>query len=375
MAPKKEIKSLKNLSIELLYQDLIRNLLPLAGNVMSGYDINQQPSSKKPKLNHQHNDVTDTVKEVLNEYLIGGLSRFRQKLANNFLKYYRLFGSKFQNSLDIFIPNADLFSLYLGCVLDQNVKELVIPWLDYNSASSSYAQIIEKVGQISPNLKTLKWKCEWNSLTPLMSAQSALGAFKNLTVLELKWETSHSTLDFFTHLGTVCSQLKIVNLIRLEFNIPHLLALMFGPKQYLLPSSIKEQVLGPDNKLHQFQFTPASLTPICQNLVKFSSGQKSSYTNYCLWGNHSAVAFILRHFPKLRLCSTECCHIGCPFQQEYDLHQAPNPCHAVALLHRLTALSEAGQDLPVVVDIIRNSLSLGSIQWTENEPFTGNVMQ
>ena len=94
-----------------------------------------------------------------------------------------------------------------------------------------------------------------------------LAVFKNLTHLSLDWKTTdRSCLLFFAALGDSCPKLITLELLGdLPFGIQQVLALVLGKKLQMLPLHFLEEVGGED-VLAELQFTPESLTPICNSL-------------------------------------------------------------------------------------------------------------
>ena len=246
--------------------------------------------------------AVSNFKFQLKEYLVGPYSPFRGRLWKNYLS------SCVQKE-----PNRpDLFTL-LECIVDYNFTDLhffPIPLpSDAMAVDGQFylTKIINLLAEHCPKLHdlSLKHRSDWKLTQDVEANYSqSFSRLKNLTHLQLgKLSTSDDCLQFFTHLGNSCLNLKSLRLINhhLYIGMKHLLALVLGEEvdQFIQKFIAKEN--EPENNLHLLQIPEDLVTPICRSLIKFEIlCHSESEHNLGSKAHTSSMAFILRNMSRLQ---------------------------------------------------------------------------
>ena len=343
--------------------------------------------SSKPKQTRE--ELINSKREALDEYLIGNYSHYRQQLMGKFSSEY------------IYHRGKDLWLLFLDCVLDKSFTELDISQF---IVVSDPVNVFKIVGNRCSLLNSLELYDandeELGEIPPLQMTREIesgicqmLSNLKNLTTINLSCVCQPNTLclAFFNSLGSSCPQLTHLELEHFPFGTRQLFALMFGMKEGLVPHFFKSQPRGTVNQLHSLQFSSESLTSICSSLKTIKS-ERPSYTEVedyyyyrpeeeglCILGDSSTLAFMLRHFPKLVEFNQTCHH-----RSRYDDDNEDHSCcgsdcghggmkyieHSAAELTKATELLYISQDLQAdeTVTNVSSSVSLGRIEWSTNSP-------
>jgi hypothetical protein len=355
MGDKREVIPLRISAFNISFKEVL-NRVKCFHKTLSHHDENS--SVERLDFTALLGDSVTEMRKQLYEKLIGPYS---QDFIREFIKWLK---QQIKSNNDDVNPNFCL--LYLDCVLSESVKEFQSSDMYSSSNFTNPGKLLDIVMGRSPLVEIFDLQCMDVKMEPNKERKFVLNlkGFQNLTSLTLAWKPTSHSLSFFTHLGGSCPKLTKLALHQYHFSIHNLLALMFGPKHNLLPVAMKQ---NDSMSLHNLQFSTESLTPICNSLNDFYATNfphlelniTAEPSGPCCLDDHSAVAFILRHFRQLLEIDHWCNNIA-TISQITDL-----VCNSIELLHQTT---NGNQE---IVTTTISSPSLGSLQWTVNSPFTG----
>ena len=239
------------------------------------------------------------VRQKLHEYLVGPkyYSAVRETLVGKFLKK------------DFNDDDWHKLHILLDCVLDESITEFpktsfYVSLGDTLSGFSSLPaiNILESVTTLCPNLQDF-FSFHPVLLCPIFVEQEARFAqlfsnLGNLTDLTLKWcrPLASDSIQFFTHFGESCPQLKSLTLGHgFIFGAEQLLFLTLGKNAEALSPLVKQQIF--ECGMHRVQFDDQYTTAITKSLEDLRSNQNQfTCVNHCV----PSQAFLLRHYPKLK---------------------------------------------------------------------------
>ena len=299
---------------------------------------------------HRREHLVGEIRTRLSEYLVSSYSQIRHRLVQQFLsKVYRAEWS------------ADIILSFLDCLLDESFTNCgFIGKEDQNDhpfVLVDSVKLLKVLGHRSPLIHTLEltFGLPKKSVPFKPIIGQMLAAFKNLTSLSLDWKTTdRSCLLFYEALGDSCPNLITLQLLgHLPFGIQQVLALMLGKKQELLPQHFLEEI-GDEDALAELQFTPESLTPICNSLKTMKHINSAGCLNPVYCSTVASVAFILRHFRQL--------------EKWEDSKQTVGILSAVVqLLHQQFMAPSCSYNQQQTM-----TKTSGLIKWTMAVPFSGN---
>ena len=287
------------------------------------------------------------VKAQVDEYLVGWYSHLRPQLVQRFIHNYCHQDQGTARS------NMKLCLSFFDSVLDQSftsfdltaIKRSEIFWLaDPN-------HLLEVITKRSPLLQTLDLTFRSHKRTPTMDLRFGLlsGKLTQLTSLTLSFQTSGECLDFFSSLVQFCPQLVTLCLSQFPFGVDQVLALMLGNKRALLSPEFPKD----NDKLADVQFSPKSLTPICNSLKELC------YDSF--FG--VPVSFLLRHFKKMEKWQ---CSKHKRFKYSGAIMRWLNEKSAHPIVKRKShRLLQKNKTITIT------SKEIGDIQWTIDAPFIG----
>lgn len=355
---KMKVKTLKEIAIEGIYQDIVSslsfspeshskkrklNIFESEGTTAAG-----EPSAKllekKRKINPTQEAVMK-VREKLDQYLVGiTYNQIREQLCYEY------------NSHGVF-DRPDL-SHFLNCILNDSFRVLDFENDHLHQSSnlllqdhSSPITIVNTAAQWCPSLHKISFVLEPSEL-PFKSWEAqwvqSLGQFEFLAKLELTWFSSGDCIPFFTHLGTSCPYLKHLKLKQMPFQLNQQLALVLGKQAALIPASAKQELWKSEGQLHLLFFSKEfDLAPMCDYLEYLSITSKTNATFKL--STYSSV-FILRHFPLLKKLSVQ-------FNSSSTSPTSVTTSFAIQLLHEI---SQSSAKVAEVTKITRRGLILKS---------------
>ena len=335
-----KVKTLKKIAIDGIYQDIVSSLSFSPENCskkrkwenLSEGTIHaaDEPSAKPPEKKRKINPTEEAVKELrekLDQYLVGTYNHVREQLCYLY------------NSHEV-SDRPDL-CLFLNCILNNSFSVLdfekdhlhqssILPLDDHCSPIT----IVNTAAQWCPSLRKIAFVIEHSEL-PLKSWEAqwiqSFAQFKFLAKLELTWLSSSDCIQFFTHLGSSCPNLKHLKLKQLPFQLDQQLALVLGKQAALIPLSVKEDLWRSEGHLHLLSFAKEfDLAPMCQSLEYLSV---SSETSASLQLSTYSSVFILRHFPLLKKMSVQ-------FNSNSTSPIPVTTSFAIQLLHQISLSSE-----------------------------------
>ena len=241
---------------------------------------------KKRRINPE--EVVESIRGNLNDFLVGTYSEVRQKLVAHFAAAY--FSSEGHPLYDY-----HLCMYFFDCTMDTNFKKFVLPGRkNQRICFPNPTEMLQVVFKRCPKLLNLDFQFSLSPRSPPVDSKFGLmlGMFKNLTHLTISWETLNDCLDFFSSLGQCCC-LASLDLAKIPFSVDQVLAMILGKKQKLLTPHFS---LQSHSQLRNLQFSPESLSPICKSLrYLFYSCIESTATCY----QSLPIGLPLRHFRKL----------------------------------------------------------------------------
>jgi len=364
MAFQKEVKSLADLTFEVLFRDVVSRLKltfkePNQTDPFAAANTRENgPPAKKKKMESvnearlsSNQSVINTIRAQLDEYLVSWYSQTRWKLFQRFLTTYRSKEHK-------------LFLSFLNSVLDHSFTTCSLCGSKRTKLNFPEGQeLLNVICSRSPLLHTLN--LSFGTTYPCTFDSLKMGNLNNLTSLSLSLETPSLCINLFSSIGKSCPQLASLHIGgTLSFGRSQVLALMLGDSRHLLLKEFPKKIADMVN----IELSPSeSLNPICFSL-KHLHYERNNYMYayncyYC-----PPIAFVLRHFPNLEKleCST-CVHIK---QSRNQIENTPTA--AIVYWHERqhirTSLRLRGKRTT------KSSNESGQIQWTPNSPFNGNFI-
>lgn len=349
------VKSLLDLAVEPIYEDIISKLLLIFASE------SRQESSEDDGVELDKDAMVENIRKTF--YKVGTCSQMRQKLVDLFIK-------KFLSPLGDDVVHRICLEFY-NCILNESFNTFdnnaIVPGHPLERIDP--VKLLRVVSQRSPTIETLKLYLHFpvrclaapsdicqHSPNPetlrfclfcdrAIFFDSTFGRMfsklEHLTSLTLSWEAAgDDCVSFFEALGESCPKLTHLQLeCVFSFGIHQLLALMLGRKRLLLPQELIDQ-LSSGSVVTNLQFSPQSLTPICSSLQRFKSCSRPV--------SFLSLAFLYRHFSQL--------HEWVHGSSSFDMLQI------LRLLeqHKTSGISIAAQN---------SSEDLGLLQWTLNAPF------
>ena len=362
MAFQKEVKSLADLTFEVLFLDIVSRLKltfkePNQSDPFAAANTQENgPPAKKKKMESvneaklsSNQSVINTIRAQLDEYLVSWYSQARWKLFQRFLTTYR---SK-EHKLFLFFLNSVLDHSFTTCSLRGSKRTK----LNFPEGQ----ELLNVICSRSPLVQTLN--LSFGTTYPCTFDSLKMGNLNNLTSLSLSLETPSLCINLFSSIGKSCPQLASLHIGgTLSFGTSQVLALMLGDTRHQLSKEFPKKIADMVN----IELSPLeSLNPVCLSL-KHLHYERNNYMYayncyYC-----PPIAFVLRHFPNLEKleCST-CVHI------KQSRNQIENTATAAIVYwhekqHIRTSLRLRGKRTS------KSSYESGQIQWTPNSPFNGN---
>ena len=346
MVAQKTVKSLFQLAFVAVYHHVVCQLDSQLHpkTVTEDDDVEAYPPKKKRKVDSvvaaKKRNPAEILKAQLDEYLVSWYSHLRPQLIQRFIhNYSNIFHSKLQLS-------------FLDAVLDQSFTsfDLKVIKQDLILCLVDPTQLLEIVSRRSPLLQTLDLTfCSHKlELAPEVDPRFGLllGKLTHLTSLTLSFQTTGKCLHFFTSLGQSCPQLVTLRVGRVPFGTEQVLALVLGSKRALLPPAFPKDV----EKLADVQFSPDSVSPICNSLKKLCYDCDDNKP--C---SKPPTIFLLRHIKNLevwKICM-------CKRQEETQI------------ILKWLQKKKARKSLRLLQK--NKNTTSSSIQWTYDSPFSGIV--
>jgi len=332
------VKCLEGIATERIYKTIVTALQSAAAGekvqVSSSADSSvDEPSAAdvKQKLK-QSNTVTVTVaaiREKLDQDLVGIYRDVRKWLPSIYL--YLL-----HNEENIAPPTAENqaqrsssvsvdFCLLLDCILDKQFTEFHFcrhHICDEGSPNNFYPlKIVETVSRhCAESMADISFALhddDKNSLklpksieAPWARSFASLTALTKMDIYGVSTEES-DCIQFFSHLGSSCPNLKQLELNSFPFGRKQQLALVLGDKaQQVIPlihshsnrqaGNNKQMHRGAKSKLHRLQFAEKYVTPICRSLEHLDISDYDR-TDFRRDSDRRSSTFLLRHFPRLKI--------------------------------------------------------------------------
>jgi hypothetical protein len=363
----KEEKSLKNLSVDVLFQDIVSRLkLSLLKfeelNKTNSLAVNLQdysPPAKKKRIASLNDArlnrnliVIETIRAELDEYLVSSYSQVRWKLFQRFLTTYR---SK-EHTLFLSFLNSVMDHSFTTCSLIRSKQfELNLP---------EGQELLNVICSRSPLLQSLH--ISFNMVNPSKFDSLKIGDLNNFTSLSLSLQTSCLCINLFSSIGKSCPRLASLHIAgALSFGVYQALTLILGDARHTLSVQVPKQAAA----MVDVQLSPSvTLNPICFSLKHLLYDSDDIYGNiecYC-----PPIAFVLRHFPKLEKleCST-CKHFKTSKQIENTAASVIVYWHEKQLIRKSLRLQEKRTNTAR-----KNSKESGKVNWIINSPFNGNPL-
>ena len=383
MAQLNEVSLFKNVAIKALYEGIVAELVNCQPeNHSSEIAVQEEedgcclPAEKKRKMDetvdasspsttsltsslyssHRREHLVEEIRTRLSEYLVSSYCYVRHQLVKRFF-----------NTVTVTGWSGDIILSFLDCLLDDTFTEWafirIVLQDKHPLAVIDPVKLLGVLASRSPLIHTLQLNFGLPGrsvpLDPIVGQM--LASFKNLNSLSLSlnWKTTdRSCLLFFEALGDSCPNLITLELFgHLPFGIQQVLALMLGKKRELLPQHFLEDI-GGEEALAELQFTPESLTPICNSLKNIRHMNPDGCLNrvFCSSAATAAPSFILRHFPQLKTWDNS--------REDFA-----NIGIVVQLLHQQQQQWTTGKRS--FKRQSRTSIELGLIQWRMTVPFSG----
>lgn len=346
----KKVESLQKFAVKAAHQEIVSILenIFLYEEELNRCDEDDESAEKREKVAEILAEASKNIRDKLSDNLMGFYSRVRHQLVKRYV-------SSYINHYKYEEVNYNLCLTFFKCLLDESFKSFDLTGGDNKHPFHFIepVELLDVIINLSPHLQTLKL-CFGLPFVP--SLGEMLLKFECLTSLSLSWYTGIMAGDTFMSFFSALGDLHLINL-DLGGDFPfygtdQLTALMFGKKRELLPQHLLSQMTIDSSFLAHLQFSEQSLTPICSSLVLFKV--ESWKVNIRM--RTATVAFILRHFHRLRNCDLSEMYNGSSY-----------PSQAIYLLHR--------QQLNAIHPITSqsSSVALGTVQWTADAPFHSNL--
>ena len=354
MIADKKVKSLFELAFVAVYHHVVGQLESQLHLTTVNEGVDTRPPKKKKKVDCSRVETKKlnsaaTVKAQLDEYLVSWYSHLRPRLIQRFIHNYcinhgGLITTDFHTKLHL---------SFFDSLLDQSVTifDLTAVRKDYLFRLEDPTQLLEVITKRSPLLRTLNLTFFSHVEAPLVDKRfgQLLGKLTHLTSLTLSFESTSLCLDFFSSLGECCPQLSSLHLGKIPFGTDQVLALVLGGKQVLLPPEFPKQT----EILADVQFSPESVSPICNSLKKICYGYEEDKPCPV-----PPVIFLLRHIKHLQMWKNGC----------------GKRCGDARIILKWLQKKSARKSSRLLQNNKTATISTegnGSIQWTLDAPFNG----
>ena len=362
------VKSLESIATERIYKTIVTALQSAAAagaakvQVSSSADssVDDEPSAADVKQNLKQSNTVAAIREKLDQDLVGIYRDVRKWLLSIYL--YLL-----HNEENIAPPITENeynprrsssvsvdFCLLLDCILDKQFTEFHFfrhhicdeAEAANDSPNNFYPlNIVETVSRhCAESMADITFSLrddDKNSLklpksieAPWARSFASLTALTKMDIYGVSITEESDCIQFFTHLGSSCPNLKQLELKSFPFGRKQQLALVLGDKaQQVIPLLIhshsnrqagnnKQMHRGAKSKLHRLQFPEKYVTRICRSLEHLDI---SDYDRTDLRRDRRSSAFLLRHFPRLKILK---------------LHFNHDILSAITFLHKLSQQHE-----------------------------------
>ena len=355
MVAQKTVKSLFQLAFGAVYHDVVCQLDSQLHpkTVTEDDDVEAYPPKKKRKVDSvvaaKKRNPAEILKAQLDEYLVSWYSHLRPQLIEHFI----------HNNYKGYESHSHFWShvclSFFESVLDQSFTSLNLTAVKQDSllCLSNPTQLLEIITRCSPLLQELNFTFCSPEEAPAVDQRFGLllGTLTHLTSLTLLFQTTGKCLDLFTSLGQSCPQLVTLCVGRVPFGTEQVLALVLGSKRALLPPAFPKDV----EKLADVQFSPNSVSPICNSLKKLCFDCDDDEP--C---SKPPTIFLLRHIKNMQIWK----NCWCERQEETQIIlkwlQKKSARKSPRLLQKMkTTTASSSEDM------------MSSIQWTTDSPFSG----
>ena len=359
---------LKKQSVKALFEGIVAELVSCLPDKSDNrikvlQEDSRPPAEKKRKVEPPENTLSSSLYSSRNrEHLV---AKIRTRLSEYLVSYYchvrHQLIQRFLSSLTGSGWSADIILSFLDCLLDETFTKFHLSGKEDEKDKHPLALVdpvkfLKVFACRSPLIEKLKLCCGQPGRSvpfkPIIGQM--LAVFKNLTHLSLDWKTTdRSCLLFFAALGDSCPKLITLELLGdLPFGIQQVLALVLGKKLQMLPLHFLEEVGGED-VLAELQFTPESLTPICNSLKTIKHNISNGCFNPIFCSSVASMAFILRHFGQLEIWEDS--------RQDFGILGT-----VIELLHQQFIAPSCSHNQQTMTE------TSGLIQWTMAVPFSRN---
>ena len=362
-----QTKSLVDLAFSASYKEVIDNLLLILSlqPFLNSSLISLKPSVHNFLKSLTNESIVKFVKERLDTQLIGHIGfRMRERMAEKFFEPpHRHHSTQIQ-------PDVVTF---LDCVVNQHFMDICI----YNPEMVKLNTILDTVLKQSSAISTLQLTCanKWTLISPVREMLpdtptgllQALKKFSNLTSLKMDFLSSDSSLLLLNQLGITCPQLTHLCLGSFFFENDHILALVLGGRDAILPENVIDQVNWgtENNSVHLLEFNPMCLSPLCNTLKILELNNHDppdervkpfEFPSYYM--PQSTFAFAFRHLRNLEVLKQG------PYMS-YSYFAA----YAVQILHQSLQVESAVREETIIHR--RNASNIFFLKWTFDSPFNG----
>ena len=354
MIADKKVKSLFELAFVAVYHHVVGQLESQLHLKTVNEGVDTCPPKKKKKVDSRVEtkklNSAAAIKAQLDEYLVSWYSHLRPRLIQRFIHNYCINHGGLIVTTD---SHTKLHLSFFDSLLDQNVTifDLTAVRKDYLFRLEDPTQLLEVITKRSPLLQTLNLTFFSHVEAPAVDKRfgQLLGKLTHLTCLTLSFQSTSLCLDFFSSLGESCPQLSSLRLGKIPFGTDQVLALVLGGKQVLLPPEFPTQTAI----LADVQFSPESVSPICNSLKKLCYGCEEDKPCPV-----SPVIFLLRHIKNLQMWKNCCGKRRGDARIILKWLQKKSARKSSRLLqnNKTATISTEGN---------------GSIQWTLDAPFNG----
>ena len=348
MIASRKVKSLFELAFQATYSQVHSQAFLTAAwfDITALLEIDLEANASPPKKKIKVDPITAVVKAQLDEYLVSWYSHLRPQLIEHFI----------HNNYKDYESHSHFWShvclSFFESVLDQSFTSLNLTAVKQDSllCLSNPTQLLEIITRCSPLLQELNFTFCSPEEAPAVDQRFGLplGTLTHLTSLTLLFQTTGKCLDFFTSLGQSCPQLVTLRVGKVPFGVEQVLALVLGSKRALLPPAFPKDV----EKLADVQFSPNSVSPICNSLKKLCFD--------CDDDEPCSTIFLLRHIKNMQIWK----NCWCERQEETQIIlkwlQKKSARKSPRLLQKMkTTTASSSEDM------------MSSIQWTYDSPFSG----
>lgn len=276
----RDVDRLESLAFNAYYKDLIYrlSLLPehLAYDVSEEFAIARQPILRKMGLPTKSDELIKYLRDQLDRCLVGTVNdEVRKKCVSTFNPH----------DISCVVP-----SMFLGVVLNSSFTELIV-YLSLKCVPLS--QVLSMIATHCPLLGKLELRFPLDYTT---SDRLSLADFSNLTNLTLCDLPNNK--KSFIGLGKI--HLKSLSTSGEEISLTNILHIFLGENASILEADCVDMY-----GIHEFEFYPHNLAPICSSLSEIFFGhdfgndmvRTSSFADKT--PRRSIYSFILRHVKNL----------------------------------------------------------------------------